>query len=185
ASLGAAVERLPVGAAIASVAGAVLGVPVGISVWADAATDVVVRMARPLPSLALIPIAILLAGLSTRMTVGLVAFAAFWPVYINARYATRQVEPQLIDAGRALGFGRWELIWRGGGPGGAPGIATGIGVAAGLATVVTISVELVAGTGGLGGYVMRAQEGGATATMYAGIVVGGLVGWLLSAGVGT
>ena len=183
-SLGATLESLLIGLAIASAAGAVLGVAVGISMWADAATDVIVRMARPLPSLALIPIAILLAGLGTTMTVGLVAFAAFWPVFINARYATRQVEPQLLDAGRALGFGRWELIWRVVVPSVAPAIGTGIRVAAGLATVVTISVELVAGTGGLGGYVMRAQEGGATAMMYAGIVVGGLVGWLLSAGIG-
>ncbi len=172
------------GLAIASAAGAVLGVAVGTSVWADAATDVIVRMARPLPSLALIPIAILLAGLGTTMTSGLVAFAAFWPVFINARYAARQVEPLQLDTGRALGFGRWELIWRVVVPSVAPAIATGVRVAAGIATVVTISVELVAGTGGLGGYVMHAQEGGATAMMYAGIVVGGLLGWLLSVGIG-
>jgi len=184
ASLAATVESLLIGLAIASTAGAVLGLAVGSSVWADAATDGIVRMMRPLPSLALIPIAILLAGLSTKMTVGLVAFAAFWPVFINTRYATRQVEPQLLDTGRALGFGRWELIWRVVVPSVAPAVATGVRVAAGVATVVTISVELVAGTGGLGGYVLNEQQGGSTAAMYAGIVVGGLVGWLLSYGIG-
>jgi len=184
ASLGTTLESLLIGLGIASAAGAVLGVAVGTSLWADAATDVIVRMARPLPSLALIPIAILLAGLGTTMTSGLVAFAAFWPVFINARYATRQVEPQLLDTGRALGFGPRELLWRVVVPSAAPAIATGVRVAAGIATVVTISVELVAGTGGLGGYVMHAQEGGATALMYAGIVVGGMLGWLLSAGIG-
>jgi NitT/TauT family transport system permease protein len=183
-SLGATLASLLIGLAIASAAGAVLGVAVGSSVWADAGTDVIVRMMRPLPSLALIPIAILLAGLGTTMTSGLVAFAAFWPVFINTRYATRQVEPQLLDTGRALGFGRLELIWRVVVPGVAPAVATGIRVAAGVATVVTISVELVAGTGGLGGYVLNAGQGGSTAVMYAGIVVGGLVGWLLSYGVG-
>jgi len=144
-------------------------------------------MMRPLPSLALIPIAILLAGLSTRMTAGLVAFAAFWPVFINTRYATRQVDPQLLDTGRALGFGRWELIWRVVVPSVAPAVATGVRVAAGVAIVVTISVELVAGTGGLGGYVLKEEQGGSTtamAAMYAGIVVGGLLGWLLSYGIG-
>jgi NitT/TauT family transport system permease protein len=183
-SLGATLESLLIGLAIASAAGVVLGLAVGSSVWADAATDGIVRMARPLPSLALIPIAILLAGLGTTMTAGLVAFAAFWPVFINTRYATRQVEPQLLDTGRALGFGRWGLVWRVVVPSVAPAAATGVRVAAGVATVVTISVELVAGTGGLGGYVMTAQQGGSTAAMYAGIVVGGFVGWLLSYGVG-
>jgi NitT/TauT family transport system permease protein len=185
ASLGTTLESLLIGLAIASAAGAVLGVAVGSSEWADATTDVIVRMMRPLPSLALIPVAILLAGLSTTMTVGLVAFAAFWPVFINARYATRQVDPRLLDTGRALGFGRWELIWRVVVPSVAPAVVTGIRVAAGIATVVTISVELVAGTGGLGGYVMTAQEGNATPQMYAGIVVGGFLGWLLSYGIAT
>src|SRR5262249_56027400 len=132
--------------------GAVVGGGVGMWMWAGAATDVIVRMARPLPSLALIPIAILLAGLSTRMTVGLVAFAAFWPVFINARYATRQVEPQLLDAGRALGFGRWGLVWRVVVPSVAPAAATGVRVAAGGGPLLTLSASL-------GGRSRRARGG--------------------------
>jgi ABC-type nitrate/sulfonate/bicarbonate transport system permease component len=183
-SLGATLEALCIGLVIASVAGAVLGVAVGLSAWAEAATDVIVRMMRPLPSLALIPIAILLAGLGTKMTSGLVAFAAFWPVFINARYGTRQVEPRLLDVGRALGFGRWELIRRVVIPSVAPAVATGIRIAVGMATVVTVSVELVAGSGGLGGYVLSAQQGGSVPQMYAGIIAGGILGWLLNLAIG-
>jgi NitT/TauT family transport system permease protein len=183
-SLGVTLESLFIGLAIASVAGAVLGIAVGLSAWAEAATDVIVRMMRPLPSLALIPIAILVAGLGTKMTSGLVAFAAFWPVFINARYGTRQVEPRFLETGRALGFSRWELIWRIVLPSTAPAVATGIRIAVGMATVVTVSVELVAGTGGLGGYVVSAQQGGSVPQMYAGIVAGGIIGWLLNLAVG-
>jgi ABC-type nitrate/sulfonate/bicarbonate transport system permease component len=183
-SLGVTLESLLIGLAIASVAGAVLGIAVGLSAWAEAATDVIVRMMRPLPSLALIPIAILVAGLGTEMTSGLVAFAAFWPVFINARYGTRQIEPRFLETGRALGFSRWELIWRIVLPSAAPPVATGIRIAVGMATVVTVSVELVAGTGGLGGYVVSAQQGGSVPQMYAGIVAGGIIGWLLNLAVG-
>jgi ABC-type nitrate/sulfonate/bicarbonate transport system permease component len=187
-SLGTTLESLFIGLLIASVAGAVLGIAVGLSSWAAAGTDVIVRMMRPLPSLALIPIAILVAGLGTEMTSGLVAFAAFWPVFINARYGTRQVEQRLIETGRALVFSRWELIWRVVLPSAAPAVATGIRIAVGMATVVTVSVELVAGTGGLGGYVVDAQQGGSVPQMYAGVIVGGIIGWLLnlavSAGIG-
>ena len=187
-SLGTTLESLFIGLLIASVAGAVLGIAVGLSSWAAAGTDVIVRMMRPLPSLALIPIAILVAGLGTEMTSGLVAFAAFWPVFINARYGTRQVEPRLIETGSALVFSRWELIWRVVLPSVAPAVATGVRIAVGMATVVTVSVELVAGTGGLGGYVVDAQQGGSVPQMYAGVIVGGIIGWLLnlavSAGIG-
>ncbi|HVV19559.1 MAG TPA: ABC transporter permease [Pseudonocardiaceae bacterium] len=179
-SLGTTLAGMFAGLGVATAAGAVLGVLVGLSGIADAATDVIVRMMRPLPSLALIPIAILVLGLGTEMTAGLVAFAAFWPVFINTRYATRGVDPRFLDAGRSLGMGRWELVRRVVLPSVAPGLGTGVRVSAGIAIVATVSVELVAGTGGLGGFVLAAQQGGATAQMYAGIVVGGVVGWLVN-----
>jgi NitT/TauT family transport system permease protein len=179
-SLGTTLESMFIGLVIASVAGSVIGLAVGLSAWADAATDVIVRMMRPMPSLALIPVAILLAGLGTTMTAGLVTFAAFWPVFINARYGARQVEPRLLDTGRALHFRRWGLIWRIVVPSTAPAIATGVRIAVSMALVVTVSVELVAGTGGLGGYVLSAEQGGSIPQMYAGIIVGGAVGWLLN-----
>jgi ABC-type nitrate/sulfonate/bicarbonate transport system permease component len=53
-----------------------------------------------------------------------------------------------------------------------------------MATVVTVPVELVAGTGGLGGFVVDAQQGGSVPQMYAGIIVGGILGWLLNLAVG-
>lgn len=179
-SLGATLETWALGLAIATVAGVTLGLLVGLSQWADSATDVIVRMMRPLPSLALIPLAILVAGLGVKMTSGLVAFAAFWPVFINTRYAVRQIEPRLLDSGRAVGLGRWGLIRRVVIPATAPTIATGVRISVGLAIVVTVSVELVVGTGGLGGYVLAAEQSGATGQMYAGVVVGGILGWALN-----
>jgi ABC-type nitrate/sulfonate/bicarbonate transport system permease component len=180
AGLGTTVEGLFLGLAIAAVAGAVLGVLVGLSLWADAATDILVRMMRPMPSLALIPIAILVAGLGTEMTAGLVAFAAFWPVFINTRYAANSVDPRYVDTARSLGFSQWELVRRVVLPSVAPGFGTGLRISAGVAIVATISVELVAGTGGLGGFVLSAEQGGATAQLYAGLIVGGVLGWLLN-----
>ncbi len=180
-SVGTTLESWAIGLAIASAAGAVLGLAVGLSNWLDDATDIIVRMMRPMPSLALIPVAILIAGLGTKMTAGLVAFASFWPVFINARYAVRQVEPRLLDTARVLGLPRFQQVRRVIVPATAPAIVTGISVSVALALVVTVSVELVAGTGGLGSFVLVAQQAGATGQMYAAILVGGLVGWLLNA----
>ncbi len=47
---------------------------------------------------------------------------------------------------------------------------------------MTVSVELVGGTGGIGSYVLAAQQGNAVPNMYAGIVVGGFLGWVLNTG---
>jgi ABC-type nitrate/sulfonate/bicarbonate transport system permease component len=179
-SVGATLEAWAIGLGVATAAGVIAGIAVGLSRWADAATDVTVRMMRPMPSLALIPVAIIVAGLGLKMTAGLVAFASFWPVFINTRYAVAQIEPKLLDSGRAIGLGRNGLIWHVVLPATTPAIITGVRVAVGLALVVAVSVELVASTGGLGGYVLVAEQGGATGQMYAGIIAGGILGWLLN-----
>lgn len=179
-SVGSTLAAWAVGVAIAAVLGVVLGTAVGLWAAADAFTDGIVRMMRPMPSLALIPIAILVAGLGLKMTAGLVAFSAFWPVFINTRHGVGQVENAVIDAGRSLDLRGMRLVGRVILPAASPMIATGIQVAIGLAIVVTISVEMVSGSGGLGEFVLVAQQGGDTPTMYAGIVAGGALGWALN-----
>lgn len=170
-----------IGLLIALCLGVGLGMVVGRSKMAADATEMIVRMMRPLPSLAFIPIAILLAGLGIKMTAGLVAFAAFWPIFINTRYGASQIDRRIIDAARILRLKRWTFVWRILIPATTPAILAGIQVAISLALVATVSVELVSGAGGIGQYVLNAEQGGAISNMYAGIVVGGIVGWALNA----
>lgn len=182
AAAGGTLEAWAVGVAIAIVAGIAFGSLVGRSRVAEALTEGLVRMMRPLPSLALIPIAILVAGLGLRMTAGLVAFTSFWPIFINTRYGVRQVDNVFLDTGRALGLRGPRLLLKVIMPAAAPLIASGVQVGISLALVVTVSVELVGGTGGLGTFVLQAQQGNAVPTMYAGIIVGGFLGWALNVG---
>jgi ABC-type nitrate/sulfonate/bicarbonate transport system permease component len=179
---GQTIEAWAVGLAIATAGGVSLGTLAGRSAVAEASTETLVRMMRPLPSLALIPIAILVAGLGLKMTAGLVAFTSFWPIFINTRYGVHQVGRLFLETARTLQMGRATLLGRVVLPAAAPLVASGLQVAVSLALVVTVSVELVGGTGGIGTYVLDAQQGNAVADMYAGIVVGGFVGWALNRG---
>ena len=162
---------------VATVLGVALGLLIGLSRTADSFLDWALRAVRPLPVIGLIPIAILVAGLGLRMVVGLVAFAAIWPVLINTRYGVRSVEPRLIDSGRVLGFSTPALIGKVILPSIIPEIISGIRVALSIGLVVIISVELLIGTEGLGGLVAAAEQGGAVSLIYAGIVVGGALGY--------
>jgi ABC-type nitrate/sulfonate/bicarbonate transport system permease component len=181
-AVGGTLESWAVGLGIATLLGVIGGALVGRSWIAEAFTEMLVRMMRPLPSLALIPVAILIAGLGLKMTAGLVAFTSFWPIFINTRYGVQQVDNLLIDSGRTLGLRHARLLTQVILPAAAPLIASGLQIAISLALVVTVSVELVSGSGGLGTFVMQAQQGNAVPTMYAGIIVGGLLGWLLNRG---
>ena len=182
AAAGQTLEAWAVGLALATVLGVVAGTLVGRSRVADALTETLVRMMRPLPSLALIPIAILIAGLGLKMTAGLVAFTSFWPIFINTRYGVDQVETLLLETATTLGLRRFTLVRKVVLPAAAPLVASGFQVAVSLALSVTVAVELVGGTGGIGSYVLVAQQANAVSNMYAGIVVGGVLGWILNTG---
>lgn len=179
-SLGETLQAWAVGMIIAIILGIVIGTIVGRSKTADAATETLVRMMRPLPSLALIPIAILVAGLGLEMTAGLVAFAAFWPIFINTRAGVRQVDNRFLESAQSLKLKGFELLWRIIIPAAGPLIASGIQIAISIALIVTISVELVGGTGGLGQFVLLAQQANALSEMFAGIILGGIIGWLMN-----
>lgn len=171
---------LAVGLALGAIAAIVLGVVVGLIPWVDALSDLLVRVLRPLPSLALIPVAVLLLGLGTQMEASLVAYATFWPVFVNTRYAVRQIEPQLLDSARAIGLHRAALVRGVVLPAIAPAVATGVQIAVGIGIVVTVSVQLVAGGSGLGGFVRDAQANGLIANVFVGAAVAGVIGWLLN-----
>lgn len=181
-ALGGTLEAWAVGLGIATLLGVTLGAIVGRFWVAESFTEVLVRMMRPLPSLALIPVAILMAGLGLEMAAGLVAFTAFWPIFINTRYGVQQVDPLFIDSGRTLGLSRVGVMTKVIIPSASPLIASGLQISISLALVVTVAVELVAGSGGLGEFVLKVQQGNDIPGMYAGIIVGGLIGWVLNRG---
>lgn len=166
---------------IATAFGSLAGVLVGISAIADQLSDFIVRMARSLPTLALIPVAILIAGAGPAMAIGLVSIACFWPVFINTKYGVRRIEPGYLDAARVAGYSKPLVVKRIIIPSALPSIASGVRVAIGLGILVTVAVELVAASGGLGEYVLQAQQLNLSARLYAGVIVGGILGWLLNA----
>ena len=140
---------LGLGAALA------IAVPVGVvlgSSWRGyLASTAVIEFLRPIPSVALIPLAILLLGRGLDMKVLLVAYASVWPILFNTIYGVRDVDPVARDTGRAFGLGRAAVLWRIALPAASPFIATGLRVSAAIALILAISAELIAGgTQGLG-----------------------------------
>lgn len=160
--------------------GTVLGVLAGWSRWVDALTSGLTRFLRPLPSVALIPVAILVLGLGPATVAVLGAYAAFWPIFLGSFYGVRNLDPLLLDTGRTLGLSRTAFVTRLVVPATLPSILSGVRVAVAVCLVVCVSAEVIIGNRGLGGFVVAAQYGANTAAVYAGIVAGGLLGWSLS-----
>jgi NitT/TauT family transport system permease protein len=164
-----------------------VAVPIGImlgSSWRSyLASTAAIEFLRPIPSVALIPLAILLLGRGLDMRVVLIAYAAVWPILFNTIYGVREVDPLARDTGRVFGLGRAAVLWRIALPAASPFIATGVRVSAAVALILAISVELLAGGGqGLGVWMLaNSQTGVPRELLYAGIVVAGLLGLALNA----
>jgi NitT/TauT family transport system permease protein len=161
---------------IVAIVGATLGCAMGIFRPVRRATAGLVELLRPIPSVGLLPAAVLLFGLGTEMKVILGCYAAFWPVLINTVYGVSEVDRVLLDTARTFQWGRLTILRRVVLPSAAPFIATGLRLASAVALIVVLTTELLVARSGLGTIIRLYQEAGRTDFVYAGIVVTGLIG---------
>lgn len=169
-------------------AAALVAVPVGVVLGSSnavyQATRALIEFLRPIPSVALIPLAILLFGRGTEMKVSLIVYASVWPILFNTIYGMHDVEPLAKDTARSFGFGRVAILARVALPSAAPFIFTGLRVASAIALILAVSAELIGGgSSGLGTWIQVVQAGGTRPDLvFAGTVVAGLLGWLINVG---
>jgi NitT/TauT family transport system permease protein len=170
------------GLALAIVIGVAAGVLIGSSRTLLDATSVVIEFLRPIPAVALIPLAILFFGLGVPARRFVIAYAAAWPILINTLYGVRSVDRVLHDVARTSGVGRTGRLFRVTLPAALPSIATGIRVSAAIALLVCVTAEFVIGSGGVGTYMERQQIANRLPELYAAVVLVGLIGYLVNVG---
>jgi ABC-type nitrate/sulfonate/bicarbonate transport system permease component len=174
------------GAALAGMAlGAGLGIACGVAfgLWSLLAS--LMRLStealRPIPSVALIPLALLIYGFGYRMEIAVVAFACFWPLLIITESAVRGIEPRLLEVSRALGFGLLARVFKIVLPAALPRVFVGLRLAAAVSLVVAVTVEITANPIGLGYQLIVAQESMKPDRMFVFLVWIGFLGWLVNA----
>jgi len=168
------------GLGIATALAVPLGIAIGASEFAYRAVRPIVEFLRPIPSVALIPLAVLVYGTGFSSKLFLVVFASFWPVLIQTLYGMRDVDPVMIDTARSYGLGRLRrLLWVTL-PGALPYVATGLRISSSVALILAVTAELVIGAPGLGAAITIANSHGNMRLMYALIIATGILGWLLS-----
>lgn len=177
-TLYAATAGLLIGAAI----GITLGVLLGLSQIADRLMNVTIECVRPIPSVALIPVALLLLSFGYRMEIAIVAFSTTWPFVLLTRAAVQGVEPRLHEVSRALGFGTLAHVVKIVMPSAFPRLFVAFRLAVGIALIVSITVEITGNPLGLGNALMLAGQSLQPALMLAYLCWIGLIGWAFNAG---
>ena len=154
-----------------------------LATWTRIGEDILVLLTsilNPLPSIAILPLAILWFGLNTTALTVVIANAVVWPIAINVSMGFRTVNPTLVAVGRNIGLSGWRLVRDVLVPAALPHTISGLktGWAFGWRTI--IAAELVfgvaGGQGGLGYFINDARYFLRTPEIFAGLVTIALIG---------
>lgn len=169
------------GFVIGSALGLAFGLALGLFNAADRLMEVTIEAIRPIPSVALLPIALIALGFGYRMEIAIVAFACLWPVLILTRAAVGAVEPRLLEVARALRLSPMDRVSKIVVPAALPRIFVAFRLAAGIALIVAVTVEIAINPIGLGAAIMTAQQALRPDLMLAYLIWIGAMGYGLNA----
>ena len=166
---------------IAAVVGVPLGVLLGSNEKAYRSVEFLIDFFRSTPSSALIPLFLLIFGVSDINKVAIAAFGAFLLVVFNSAYGVINARKQRVMAAKVMGASRWQifkdvLIWESLQP-----TFVGLRSAVSMALVIVIVAEMFIGSdNGLGHRIIDAQQVLNVKTMYAAILAAGALGYALN-----
>jgi NitT/TauT family transport system permease protein len=170
-------ESALIGLALGAAIGIAIGSMIGLFPALEAVVGPTLDTIRPVPAVALIPLALLIYGFGLRMEVLVITFACIWPILIVTVSAVRGIEPRLMEVARMLEMPTWKRMTRIVLPAALARIGVGIRVSAGVALVVAVTVEIVLNPQGLGYGMIIAAQSLRPDLMWAELLWVGFAGW--------
>ncbi len=178
--VGETLSLMLIGYVAGCAAGVVMGLLLGLSSLLNRFFSPLIETFRPIPIAAIVPPLILFLGVDAALKIFVVAFSAFFPVLINTLGGVRDRSEVLRQTARTFRLSPLATLWKIVLPSALPAIFAGLRTSLGIALVVTIIAEMIAGSSGIGYFIVQAQYAMQPAPMYAGVVWLAIVGYLLN-----
>ncbi|HET8562274.1 MAG TPA: ABC transporter permease [Candidatus Binatia bacterium] len=179
---GTTLGRLLASFLMALIPGTALGLAMGWWSAVRLAAEPLTRLLFPIPSIAFFPVVIFYLGLSEWGLLLTAAVTPFIIITVQAAAAVEALERTLLEAGRNYGAAGWRLFIRVILPAGLPRLFVGYRIALGVGFIVTVAVEMIAAKYGLGGFLWHSWQILRIEEMYAGLIMIGLLGVLVTYG---
>jgi NitT/TauT family transport system permease protein len=160
--------------------GLTLGVFMGLIAPLNRLLEITIEILRPVPSVALIPIALMAYGFGYRMEFAVVAFGTVWPALILTRSAIAGIELRLLEVSRALQLSLVARIFKIVIPAALPRIFVALRLAVGISLIVAVTVEVTTNPIGVGYRMMEASQTLRPGLALAYLVWIGILGWALN-----
>ncbi|MFI8191279.1 ABC transporter permease [Streptomyces sp. NPDC085946] len=174
------VLRLTAGYALAAVAGIALGTLIGSHRRVRAVCEPVLEFLRAVPPPVLVPVLMLFAGIGDTMKILVIASGCVWPVLLNTVEGVRALDPVMAQTARSYGITGAvrlkDVVLRAA----SPQIVAGLRQALSVGVILMVISEMFAASNGLGFTVVQFQRSFALPGMWTGILVLGLLGFVLS-----
>lgn len=167
----------------ATALGTVLAVPLGLAIGrsprADALAAPLLFLTYPVPKVVFLPVLLVLLGLGDLSKIALITLIVFFQILVTARDAARSIAPASVLSVRSLGATRLQVFRHVVVPAALPEIFTALRIGSGTAVAVLFLAESIAGTDGLGYYIVDAWGRIDYDGMFAGILGMALLGVLI------
>ncbi|MET7349723.1 ABC transporter permease [Streptomyces mirabilis] len=174
------VLRLLAGYAAAGVVGVALGTVIGSYRRVRAVCEPVLEFLRALPPPVLVPVIMLFAGIGDTMKIAVIASGCVWPILLNTVEGVRAVDSVMAETARSYGITGMarlrSVVLRAA----SPQIFAGLRQALSIGIILMVISEMFAASNGLGFTIVQFQRSFAIPDMWTGILVLGLLGFLLS-----
>ena len=164
---------------------AAIGIAIGLLLarfWVlDVALGVYITFLYSTPSVALVPLIVLWAGFETTAKVIILFLFAFFPMAINTYQGVKNVDPRLIEVGRAFRCSERQLWTNIVLPGALPFIVTGLRLAVGRGLIGMVLADLYTAISGIGYLIVRTASTYQVDKMFVPIMTLGILGVTLTA----
>jgi len=163
----------------------IIAVPLGIVCgWYEVLfniVDPIVELFRPIPVLALLPMAILWFGIGESSKIFLITYGSFFPIFVNTIAGVRYVDPVLVQAAESLGATQLQIFRRVILMAAMPDIATGLRLGLGFSFLTIVAAEMIASQSGLGFLIVDTQLTFQTDRTLVATLMFGILGFAMSA----
>lgn len=136
--------------------------------------------ARAMPHVSFVPVIILALGIGALPKIFLIAFGCVWPILLNTIEGIRTIPPTIPETARSYRVPVMRRVFRVLLPGALPQIAVGIRVAISVGVVMLLVSEMFGADQGVGFFIVESKANFALADTWAGTIVIGILGYLLS-----
>ncbi len=178
--LAASLQRLFFGLIVGGVPALFLGLAMGLSRPLRAAVDPLVAATYPIPKSAILPLVLLIFGLGEASKIAMVALGMFYPVLINTVAGVANIDRVYLDVGRNYRADRWQTFMTIALPGALPSIFAGIKLGVGMGLILIAIAEMIGARNGIGYMIWNAWQILSVDTMYVGLLVIAVLGFLFA-----